>query len=49
MIILSLFSRFAGAVQQAVIDPADTGWMLTATALVLIMTPGLAFLWRDGQ
>jgi Amt family ammonium transporter len=25
------------------IDAADTGWMLTATALVLIMTPGLAF------
>jgi len=25
------------------IDAADTAWMLTATALVLIMTPGLAF------
>jgi Amt family ammonium transporter len=25
------------------IDPGDTAWMLTATALVLIMTPGLAF------
>src|ERR1700749_4985483 len=25
------------------IDSGDTGWMLTATALVLIMTPGLAF------
>ncbi|MBC3542112.1 ammonium transporter [Rufibacter sediminis] len=25
------------------LDPADTAWMLTATALVLIMTPGLAF------
>ena len=25
------------------ISPADTAWMLTATALVLIMTPGLAF------
>jgi Amt family ammonium transporter len=25
------------------IDAADTSWMLTATALVLIMTPGLAF------
>lgn len=44
MIILSLlFPGLPGAVQQAVIDPADTGWMLTATALVLIMTPGLAF------
>lgn len=44
MIILSLlFPGLPGAVQQAGIDPADTGWMLTATALVLIMTPGLAF------
>ncbi len=25
------------------INPADTAWMLTSTALVLIMTPGLAF------
>ena len=25
------------------INPTDTAWMLTATALVLIMTPGLAF------
>src|ERR1700743_2230727 len=25
------------------IDSADTAWLLTATALVLIMTPGLAF------
>jgi Amt family ammonium transporter len=25
------------------ISLADTGWMLTATAFVLIMTPGLAF------
>ncbi len=25
------------------INPADTAFMLTATALVLIMTPGLAF------
>jgi ammonium transporter, Amt family len=25
------------------IDSGDTAWMLTATALLLIMTPGLAF------
>jgi Amt family ammonium transporter len=25
------------------IDPGDTAWLLTATALVLLMTPGLAF------
>ena len=29
--------------QAASINWADTAWMLTATALVLIMTPGLAF------
>ncbi len=28
---------------QEAISPADTGWLLTATALVLLMTPGLAF------
>lgn len=29
--------------QLAEVNAADTAWMLTATALVLIMTPGLAF------
>jgi Amt family ammonium transporter len=32
----------AGNMAQS-IDKADTAWMLTATALVLLMTPGLAF------
>jgi Amt family ammonium transporter len=35
----SLPVRISGAAYNA----ADTAWMLTATALVLIMTPGLAF------
>ncbi len=30
-------------VGSAPINPADTAWMLTATALVLFMTPGLSF------
>ena len=31
-------------------DTGDTAWMIVATALVLIMTPGLGFfLWRDGR
>ncbi len=30
-------------ISPAPISGADTGWMLTATALVLLMTPGLAF------
>jgi Amt family ammonium transporter len=28
---------------ESTMDPSDTAWMLTSTALVLIMTPGLAF------
>lgn len=31
------------AVQTAELNAADTAWMLSATALVLLMTPGLAF------
>lgn len=31
------------------INAADTAWMITATAFVLIMTPGLAFLRRNGE
>ncbi len=27
------------------IDPAATAWLLTSTALVLLMTPGLAILY----
>ena len=31
-------------------DKADTAWMIVASALVLLMTPGLAFfLWRNGR
>jgi Amt family ammonium transporter len=33
----------AGLTNQDGISIADTAWMLTATALVMIMTPGLAF------
>jgi ammonium transporter, Amt family len=33
----------AMAPEHAAISPSDTAWMLAATALVLIMTPGLAF------
>jgi Amt family ammonium transporter len=28
---------------ETVVDPADTTWVLVSTALVLLMTPGLAF------
>ena len=31
--LIPLFPGLPGAVQQAVIDPADTGWMLAAKAL----------------
>jgi Amt family ammonium transporter len=46
LIILSLFNSGIPAVVPDVhagIDTGDTAWMLTATAFVLLMTPGLAF------
>ena len=41
--IASLFVPNVIGSSNAEISGADTAWMLTATALVLIMTPGLAF------
>lgn len=45
VILLSLLAPDlpAALANNPAISPADTAWMLTATALVLIMTPGLAF------
>ena len=44
VLILSIgFNSNVPAGQFSSINLADTAWMLTATALVLIMTPGLAF------
>ena len=44
---LALFSLFLGEQPQTrtgnPIDLGDTAWLLTATGLVLLMTPGLAF------
>ncbi|MBF9254244.1 ammonium transporter [Pontibacter sp. 172403-2] len=38
-----VFPSVPAATDNSPISAADTAWMLTATALVLIMTPGLAF------
>lgn len=38
-----LFPFLPGKIDSRTINSADTAWMLTSTALVLIMTPGLAF------
>ena len=38
-----LFAPLAASAQGAEISPASTAWMLTAAALVLLMTPALAF------
>jgi Amt family ammonium transporter len=38
-----LYTPAAQTVVGDAIDTGDTAWMLTATALVLLMTPGLAF------
>lgn len=44
IVILSLVSPTIRSISTALkIDTADTAWMLTATGLVLLMTPGLAF------
>ena len=48
LVVILLLSLFFPSIPASVIDQpgisfADTAWMLTATALVLIMTPGLAF------
>jgi len=45
--VLSLAAVFISGVAPATVDPkivsGDVAWMLTSTALVLLMTPGLAF------
>lgn len=48
LLIIGLFSiviptQTGTAILTSTISGADTAWMLTATALVMIMTPGLAF------
>ncbi len=44
LVILALiFPNLPGKIMADDISAADTAWMLTSTALVLIMTPGLAF------
>ena len=42
-ILLWLSGSSLAQAAEGVIDKADTAWMLTATCLVLLMTPGLAF------
>lgn len=44
-VIVSLFMGHnpKGVVDSAAINTGDTAWLLTSTALVLLMTPGLAF------
>lgn len=42
MLLSSVFTEFACAADGAVIDTGSTAWMLTSTALVLLMVPGLA-------
>ena len=43
LIILGLCSNTRPVLSTAEVSAADTAWMITATALILIMTPGLAF------
>ena len=41
--LLTPLAAFADASAPGVVNSGDTAWMLASTALVLIMTPGLAF------
>jgi Amt family ammonium transporter len=47
LVVLALLGAFVPQVHPAAaagsLNPADVGWMLMASALVLLMTPGLAF------
>lgn len=43
VILCLFFPSLPGKINTENISAGDTAWMLTATALVLIMTPGLAF------
>jgi len=47
VIVISIVALFAPSVsvvqESAAFNPADVAWMLTATGLVLLMTPGLSF------
>jgi Amt family ammonium transporter len=46
LLVLCLFACFYPAIHPEATEPMDTGnvaWMLTASALVLFMTPGLSF------
>ena len=52
LLIISLIGVFVSGKNPFELDPkvvpGDVAWMLTATALVLFMTPGTRFfLWRD--
>ena len=54
ILVLTLFSNAIfpdgpAAVNPVKFDSGDTAWIIVATALVLLMTPGLGFfLWWNG-
>ena len=41
--VLALFTDLPGTMPTEGIDTGDTAWMLVASGLVLLMTPGLAY------
>src|SRR5688500_3922400 len=40
---LALMAAPAAAAQESTVDTGDTAWILASAALVMFMTPGLAF------
>jgi len=43
VVILAVATAAAGGISPPKVDPGDTAWVLVSAALVLLMTPGLAF------
>ena len=52
LFVLAIAAAFSNAnhpITEGISNPADLAWILTASAFVLVMTPGLSFfLWGDG-
>ena len=49
LVLLAVTAVAQAADKPDVIDPGDTAWMLTASALVLLMTPGLWRAWSPSR
>nr|WP_293872008.1 hypothetical protein [Flavobacterium sp.] len=44
-----IFQNQASPTEITKFDTGDTAWMIVATALILLMTPGLVFFMAEGR